>query len=84
MDKLLGKKAIDKITGFEGIIIGKCEYLYGCNQYGITPMAKDGKIEETRWFDEGRVDVVGEGYSPESVKGDKNGGSDSDAPKGVY
>ena len=84
MDKLLGKKAIDKITGFEGIIIGKCEYLFGCNQYGITPPAKDGKCGETQWFDEGRIEVIDDGITPESVKGTKNGGVNSDAPKGVY
>ena len=33
----LGKKAKDKITGFEGIIVGKIIYLFGCNQYGIAP-----------------------------------------------
>ncbi len=25
-----GKRAKDKITGFEGIITGKADYMYGC------------------------------------------------------
>lgn len=35
----LGLKAKDKITGFEGIITARCEYLTGCNQYCLTPQA---------------------------------------------
>lgn len=30
-----GKKVKDKITGFEGIVVAKCIYLTGCNQYGV-------------------------------------------------
>lgn len=76
----LGKKAKDKITGFEGIVIGKASYLFGCAQYGLTPEAKDGKIESTQWFDEGRIEIIGEGVSPESVKVDANGGPNRDCP----
>lgn len=84
MDKLLGKKAKDKITGFEGIIIGKCEYLFGCNQYGIAPPAKDGETKSVCWFDEGRIEIIDEGVEPEAVQAEKNGGDSSDAPRGVY
>ena len=49
----LGQKAKDKVTGFEGIIIGRCQYLTGCDQYGLVPPARDGKIEPAQWFDEG-------------------------------
>jgi hypothetical protein len=31
----LGKEAKDKITGYEGIIVCRCEHLFGCNTYGI-------------------------------------------------
>jgi len=31
----LGKKAKDKITGFVGIIIGRAQYLTGCDQYAL-------------------------------------------------
>ena len=80
MDKL-GKEAKDKVTGFQGIIIGKCNYLFGCNQYGISPKCKDGKIGETAWFDEGRIQILGPGISPEEVKVEKNGGLNRDCPK---
>lgn len=72
--KNLGKKAKDKITGFEGIIIGKCIYLYGCAQYGINPKVdKEGKKQELGWFDEGRVQIVGDGIAPEEVRVEENG-----------
>lgn len=77
----LGQKACDKVTGFEGIIIGRIEYLFGCNQYGIVPPAKDGKVGETQWFDEGRVQVTGSGVLPEEVSVEKPGGLNRDCPK---
>jgi hypothetical protein len=83
-DPLFGKKAKDKVTGFSGIIIGKCEYLYGCTQYGISPEAKDGKVNDTHWFDEGRIEIIDNGVRPEEVKAKKNGGPSTDAPKGVH
>ena len=82
--KYLGKEARDKVTGFEGIIIGKINYLFGCAQYGISPKAKDGKVNETNWFDEGRIEIIGEGIAPDEVKADKNGGINFDCPKGIY
>jgi hypothetical protein len=73
MDKL-GKKAKDKITGFEGIITSKHIYLFGCQQYAIQPPAdKDGKSQSAGYFDEGRIEILGEGFTPEEVAGEKPG-----------
>lgn len=70
----LGKEAKDKITGFKGIIIGRTEYLYGCNVYGVAPKSmKDGQKQETEWFDEGRIKIVGKGIKPKNVRVEKNG-----------
>lgn len=80
MDSLLGKKAKDKVTGFEGIIIGRAEYLFGCAQYGIVAPAKDGVTKGAEWFDEGRIEVTGEGIDPASVKVKDNGGPNRDMP----
>jgi len=77
----LGRKAKDKITGFEGIITGKVTYLYGCNQYCVAPLAKEGKILDSQWFDEGRIKITGKGIMPEEVRGDKPGGPNRDCPK---
>ncbi len=77
----LGKKAKDKITGFSGIITGRAQYLYGCDQYCIVPPAKDGEIKGGEWFDEGRIEVTGDGVNPEDVRVDKPGGPNRDCPK---
>lgn len=56
----LGVKARDVITGFEGVVTGHCRHLTGCDTYGLTPPAKDGKIEAPSWFDENRIEVLAE------------------------
>jgi hypothetical protein len=77
----LGQKAKDKITGFEGILIGRCQYLTGCDQYGIAPPAKDGEVKNSQWFDEGRIEVLGKGVTIGEVTATKNGGPNRDAPR---
>lgn len=81
--KNLGKEAKDKITGFEGVIIAKVQYLFGCNQYCIVPKVKDGEIKSGEWFDEGRIEIIGSGIAPEEVRVDKNGGINRDVPRDV-
>ncbi len=80
----LGKLGKDKITGFQGIIIGKIEYLFGCTQYGLAPRAlnEGNKIIETNWFDEGRIEIIGEGIAVEEVQAERPGGINRDCPKG--
>ena len=57
MEKL-GKKAKDKVTGFEGIITSKHIYLTGCSQYGLQPSVdKDGKVPDMKYFEIGRAHV---------------------------
>lgn len=80
----LGQKARDKVTGFEGILTGKAQYLYGCTQYCIVPPAKDSKIEDSHWFDEGRIEVIGPGVQPADVQTEKPGGPNRDCPKNRY
>ena len=77
----LGQKAKDIVTGFEGIVIGRAEYLYGCAQFGLMPPAVDGKIGSTEWFDEGRIQAIGAGIAPEQVRAEKPGGPNRDAPR---
>jgi hypothetical protein len=76
----LGRKARDKITGFEGILTAHVTYLYGCNQYGISPKANEGKVGDTCYFDEGRIEIIGDGVAPADVAGTKPGGDQRDAP----
>jgi len=52
----LGDRVKDTLTGFEGILVGKTEWLYGCIRVSIEPTElKDGKRIEPDWFDEQRV-----------------------------
>lgn len=76
----LGKKGRDKITGFEGIITGRCQYLTGCDQYSLVPPVRDGKIEGAQWFDEGRIEIIGEGVTAAEVQAPQRGGPNRDAP----
>ena len=74
----LGKLARDKITGFEGIVTCHAKHLYGCDSYGLTPeIDNDGKLRDTCWFDEGRIEITGDGIKPEDVTASKNGAGDN-------
>jgi hypothetical protein len=69
---LLGK---EKITGFEGILTARCEYLTGCNRYCIQPLklTKEGVPCESIYFDEEQIEITGQGISAKSVTGTKKG-----------
>lgn len=69
----LGQKAKDKITGFEGVLIGRASYITGCDQYLVQPPLKDDAFREGKWVDEGRLEITGEAITPEDVAADKNG-----------
>ena len=57
---LLGSKVKDSITGFEGVAVGRTEFLYGCIRIGIEGVAKPGEI---LWFDEPRLTADSEARS---------------------
>jgi len=79
--ELLGFKAKDKITGFEGTIDSVCFDLYGCIQVSLKPpMDNDGKIPDGYWVDVTRIKITNknrivelpnfyEGYVAEGRKG---------------
>ena len=57
---LLGKKATDKVTGFEGIVTSVCFDLYGCIQCIVCPsVGKDTKLGDSHWFDSKRLKISG-------------------------
>ena len=79
----LGVKAKDKVTGFEGIIIGRADHITGCNTYGVKPKVdKDGKVQEAEWFDEGTITIIGKGITEKEVKAKENGGQLYENPTG--
>lgn len=79
-DLELGFKVKDKVTGLEGIATARIDYLYGCRQYGVTPEAKDGKTNDTCWFDEGRLEILGQGISEVEVASPEPGPEFNDHP----
>lgn len=55
----LGDQAQDIVTGFRGTVIGRCEYLTGCEQVLLIPKVdKDGKRTDGEWFDADRCKVT--------------------------
>lgn len=73
----LGNKVKDIVTGFEGIVVARVEYLNGCIQYCVKPKAKDGKMEDGQYIDEKVLEVVDKGVS---VRMSRTGGPMPDTP----
>lgn len=49
----LGQTVRDAITGLEGVVVAKHEYLYGCTRVSIQPAEhKDGKVADSFTIDE--------------------------------
>lgn len=70
MDRLpkfiLGQRVRDNVTGFEGIAIGRVEYINGCHQYLVKPkcVTKEGeamKQPEGWYIDDESLELVDEG-----------------------
>ena len=75
----LGMKARDRITGFEGTISGRAQYLTGCDQYLLNPPARDGKLCDSAWIDEQRLEVLT--GAPLVLDNSAGNGADREAPK---
>lgn len=57
----LGVRARDRISGFEGVVTGRCEYITGCNQALLSPtVGANGDAREPHWFDEQRLVITDE------------------------
>lgn len=55
----LGDVAKDTVTGFQGVVVGRHEYLHGCVRLQLQPQElKDGKPIEACTFDEPQLTVV--------------------------
>ncbi|MFH0995779.1 MAG: hypothetical protein V1844_09825 [Pseudomonadota bacterium] len=52
----LGEVLKDKVTGFQGVVMGRTEYFTQCAHYGLCSQTlKDGKPLEWEWIDETRL-----------------------------
>lgn len=54
----LGYKARDTITGFEGIVVARLEWLGGHTQIGLDGELVEGKPIPTQFFEECRIELV--------------------------
>ncbi len=65
----MGDKAKDIITGFDGFITCRIEFITGCNQYVLQPRVdKAGNLKEPQQFDENRLELVKTKGRVESIK----------------
>lgn len=63
----LGDRVRDQITGFEGIVTSRSQWINNCNTYGVQPTTlKDGAPMERAHFDEPQLDLVEEKVVPSS------------------
>lgn len=50
----LGQLVEDVVTGFQGKVIARVEYLYDQPSLNVQGLAKDGKQGEQTWIQEGK------------------------------
>lgn len=59
--RILGSRCRDRVTTFVGMASSVCFDAYGCIQVCLTPtLDADGKPQDARWFDIGRLEELGE------------------------
>jgi hypothetical protein len=55
----LGQVVKDVVTGFEGVVTGRTEWLNGCVRYGVqSRKLKEGVPTEAQWFDEQQLSAT--------------------------
>lgn len=55
----LGDIARDTLTGFEGVVVAKTNWLHGCTRWTLQPRKLEkGKLQETQSFDEPQLELV--------------------------
>jgi hypothetical protein len=76
----LGDKVKDRVSGFQGVVVSKTNYLNGCCRVGVKPQALEkGSTIDEEWFDIGQIDLI----SPKavSVVPKKTGGPATNPPR---
>lgn len=59
----LGEEVRDEVTGFQGVVVARSEWLFGCVRVAVQPRDTDDDDEprDKKWFDEPQLEVVGTG-----------------------
>lgn len=75
-----GSKARDTVSGFEGLVVARTEWLHGCARITIQPqkLTADGKPIEAHTFDELQCETVEE---PKIAPKRNKGGPRPDVPQ---
>ena len=55
----MGAKVRDVITGLEGTVVGRHEFITGCRQYGVVSTAEKNETGNHGNYDENRLEVIG-------------------------
>lgn len=80
MEFRLGTRVRDKVTGIEGILTARSEFLNGCVRYTFQPpLDKEGKAPDERWVDVGQLEQVDDGIA-DKIEPKKTGGPTSSRP----
>jgi len=76
----MGIELKDIVTGFTGYVVGRTEYLTGCNHYGLQSKKLDekGNPASWQWIDESRL--IPTGKSIKGYKCPKTSGLEQNAP----
>lgn len=55
----MGSTVKDSVTGYTGIAVARSVWMYGCARIGVdSQKLVKGKVAETQWLDEQRVEVL--------------------------
>ena len=55
---LLGKRVMDRVTDFTGVVESVSFDLYGCIQIAVKPPAADGEVKPGHWLDVSRLKIL--------------------------
>ena len=80
----LGDKVKDTVSGYEGIVIGKSDFLFGCTRIAVQAVGlHEEKPIESQWFDEPQVELVTPGVvaTDSRPKAERTGGPMPSTPK---
>lgn len=65
-----GSLVKDIVTGYKGVVIGRADFMYGCNRLGVlSETLVNGVPQQAYWFDEQRMEVVNENKAVPIQKG---------------
>lgn len=81
----LGYEVKDRVSGFQGVAIGRHQYLQGCARISVQPPVDEkGELPESKVFDEPDLTVIGDGVTkgldPAPVRQKTGGPHDHDVP----